>query len=141
MFYSDASQSPLANLLRAAKLEFLDPSFIWFSDSSFGDCDDSRSTGCELGLLQGGAVDVSSFVPQLVAMSTAEAENNAMCVAAMAAAHVRMIVMELWCGNPDCPFTVPLLVDSLAADAMTANAKDTKRTRHIERRYQYVRHE
>jgi hypothetical protein len=133
MFYSDATKSPLADLLQSANLQNLDPSFIWFSDSSFGDCDDMRSTGCSLGLLQGGVVDASSFVPDLVALSTAESENNAMCVAAMKAAHVRMIVMELRFQDAGRPYTVPLLVDSSAANAMTANAKDTKRTRHIER--------
>jgi hypothetical protein len=64
-----------------------------------------------------------------------------MCVAGMSAAHVRMMLMEVRFGQPDRPFTVPLLTDSASADAISSTDRDTKRTRHIERRFQYVRNE
>ena len=139
-FYSDVSKSPLAHMLIEAGHPDLDPSFVYATDSSFQDCDDSRSTACHLGFLQGGLVDPNSFVPAPIAHSSAEAENNGYCVTCMSAAHLRMIWMELLHGDSNRPYTVPILVDSAAADYMTKNDKDTKRTRHIERRWQFSRY-
>ena len=137
-FYSDANQSPLSQLIKEAKLE-IDPSFLAFSDSSWGDCDDQHSTGCYAIFLQGGLVDASSFVPNIVTNSSAEAETNASCVATMAINHIRQIVMEIRTGNSSAQYTVPLLTDSTACQAITRNDKDTRRTRHIERRWLYTR--
>ena len=78
-------------------------------------------------------------MPQLITLSSAEAETNATCVATMAVAHIRQIVMEIETGNADAPYTVPLLLDSSAADAIMRNDKDTRRTRHIARRWLYTR--
>ena len=138
-FYSDARVSPLGQLLQSIDVE-IDPMLVYFTDSSFQDCDEQRSTGCYLGFYQGGLIDPNSFVPPPIAMSSAEAENNTMCVGTMAAMHTRMIIMQLRFGNPDHPYTVPVLVDSQAADAMTLNEKDTKCTHHIEHRWQYTRY-
>ena len=38
---------------------------------------------------------MGSFLPNPVALSSAKAEYNATCMAAMAAAHVHMIVLEM----------------------------------------------
>jgi hypothetical protein len=141
MFYSDVTKSPLAYMLKKAGLGKIDPSLVVFSDSSWGDCDELYSTGCFAILYQGGLIDGNSFVPSIVAMSSAEAESNTMCVAAMATASARMICMELRTGNPDTPYTVPMLVDSTAAECINKNDKDTNRTRHIERRMLYTRSE
>jgi hypothetical protein len=138
-YYSDASKSPLAGLLREAALSQLDPSFILFTDSSWGDCDELLSTGCYVIFYQGGIVDMNSFVPSIIAQSSAESESNVMCVGAMAAANARMMIMELRTGDSGASYTVPMLVDSTAAIAINSNDKDTKRTRHIERRWLYTR--
>jgi hypothetical protein len=140
-YYSDASKSPLTAMLREAGLSKIDPSFVIFTDSSWGDCDELLSTGCYLILYQGGLVDHNSFVPSIIALSSAESESNTMCVGAMAAANARMIIMELRTSDSGAPFTVPMLVDSTAAIAINSNDKDTRRTRHIERRWLYTRSE
>lgn len=138
-FYSDVSRSPLFHLIKDAGLK-IDTTLVTFTDSSWGDCDDQHSTGCYCILLQGGVVDASSFVPNIVTGSSAEAETNASCVATMATIHIRQIVMEILSGSPDTPLTVPVLTDSTASDTITRNDKDTRRTRHIERRWLYTRH-
>jgi len=132
------TKSPVNQLVQDANLA-IDPFLLTFTDSSWGDCDEQKSTGCYVILLQGGLVDASSFVPNIVTLSSAEAETNAACVATMATMHIRQIVMELLTGNPDAPLTVPLLTDSTAAQSITRNDKDTRRTRHIERRWLYTR--
>jgi len=139
-FYKDVTKSPLAKWLIDAGLEHIDPTFVEFFDSSWQDCDDGRSTGGYTILFQGGLISFNSFVPQPIAMSTAEAEINAGATATAQVMHVRQAIMELLYGNPDIPFTVPVLTDSTAADAITSNERDTSRTRHIERRYLKIRH-
>ena len=141
-FYHEVDCSPLSHLLQEAKLaDKLDMHFIYFSDSSWGDCDNQRSTGSYIGFFQGGVVDMNSFVPEPIALSSAEAESNALCVAAANAACTRMIVMEIMTGDSDCIYTVPFLLDNTAAEIMTRNNKDTKRTRHIARRMLFARYE
>ena len=138
-FYKDVKNSPIGLLLYAIDPK-INPSFAYWSDSSHQDADECRSTGCYLGTYQGGVIEMNSFVPPPIAMSTGESENNTLCLAAMGAQHSKMIIQELRYGNPDRPYTVPVLVDSQAAEAMTASDKDTKRTRHVERRWHYSRH-
>jgi hypothetical protein len=41
----------------------INPTSVWFVDFSWGDCDDQHSTGCFIGMLQGGSIDHNSFVP------------------------------------------------------------------------------
>jgi hypothetical protein len=54
----------------------MDPSFVWFIDSSHADCDEAQSTGANAGFIQGGLVDFSSFVPNHIPFSSAESESN-----------------------------------------------------------------
>ena len=54
-----------------------DPMYMIFADSSFADCDHGRSTACDLQVFQGGLIDHLSWVPNPIALSTAEAESNA----------------------------------------------------------------
>ena len=42
--------------------------------------------------------------------------------------------------HPDSPVTIALFTDSASAICMMNNNKDTKRTRHIERRIHFIRH-
>jgi hypothetical protein len=140
-FYSDAAKAPVAQLLKDAGHPTLDPFYLFFTDSSFSDCDDSRSTGGYVILLQGGIVDMNSFVPAPIAQSTCEAESNAQCVALMASRHVTKMVMELFRGgNSEYPYTIPLLTDNKSSLSLATSDKRTKSSRHIERRFQYVRH-
>ena len=88
----------------------------------------------------GGVIDQSCHTPQIVAMSSAEAEYNGACAAAMAVDHHRMLLNELDGKDPDdISEAIPILLDSASAIAMAKHAKDTKHTRHIARRLHYVR--
>jgi hypothetical protein len=87
----------------------------------------------------GGIVDHSSNMPDPIALSLAEAEYNEGCVAFMASSHLRMLLCEFeGVRDKDTPATT-IYFDSKSAIAMGANYKDTKHTRHIMRRYHYVR--
>jgi len=85
---------------------------------------------------QGGCVDHSSNMPDPIALSTAESEYNQCCLACMAADHLTMLLAEI-----DRKFTHPvsLFLDSKSAIAMGNSFKDTKHTRHIMRRFHFVR--
>jgi len=138
-FYRDVSKSPLAQLLKDAGHGDVDPSFVYFTDSSFMDCEDLRSTGSHIGLMQGGVIDQGSGVPLPIAMSTCEAEASWMSLCMMACAHVSGGFCEILFDDSDRVYTVPVFSDSSAAKALSQNDKDSKRTRHMERRFQYCR--
>jgi hypothetical protein len=140
VFYHNVTTSPLCKLICDAGHPTIDPTLVWFSDSSHNDCDNQHSTGCHLGFLCGGLVDFASFVPNIVSMSSAESESNALCVASMAAAYIRQAYCDLFLNDASLPFTVPMFIDSQAAEAINANDKATKRTKHIERRALLHRH-
>ncbi|MCY7392055.1 MAG: hypothetical protein LH647_11395, partial [Leptolyngbyaceae cyanobacterium CAN_BIN12] len=74
-YYVNPMVSPLATLPRNAGHSELDPTFVWFSDSSWAHCDDSCSTGCHTGFLQGDPINFSSFVHLPVQQLSAEAES------------------------------------------------------------------
>lgn len=66
--------------------------FYLFSDSSWNDDQDSgQSTGYFIITYMGGIVDHSSNLPDLVALSSAEAEYKEGCIAMMAASHLQML--------------------------------------------------
>jgi hypothetical protein len=138
-YYKDVTTSPLYGLLQSAKLHDVNPMLVTISDSSWSDCEDKRSTGSYLILCQGGIIDHSTFVPNPIALSSAEAEIYAMTVAAMATNHIRQVFCEAIFGDPDRPYSVPLLTDSKSGIFITQNNRDTKRTRHIERRWLFIR--
>ena len=108
-------------------------------DSSWGDTEDHKSTGCYMILFQGGLIDHSSFVPNIVAMSSAEAEICAMCVGAMATCHFRQVYCDIMFDDPSRPYTVPILSDSKSGIISCGNDRDTKQTRHIDRRMYAIR--
>jgi hypothetical protein len=110
-------------MLHEAKQEAIDPSFVIFVDSSWGNCNDQHSTGCYMVLLQGGSVDHNSFVPDPITLSSIEAQVNAATVGIMSEAHTRMIFMEVPYMNPDRPYTIPVFSDSAAAIAISKNDK------------------
>jgi hypothetical protein len=140
-FYSESSQAPLIAMLRGQKIEQVHP-FFGFSDSSWNDdADTGRSTGCFIIIYMGGIVDHSSNMPEPVALSSAEAEYNEGCVAFMAASHLRMLLCELEGIKEASMAPTTMFFDSKSAIAMGSSYRDTKHTRHIMRRYHYVRNE
>jgi hypothetical protein len=87
----------------------------------------------------GGIVDHSSNMPGPVALSSAEAEYNEACLATMALAHIQMFENELENQQVDNATNTNLYLDNISAIAMGRSFRDTKHTRHILRRYHYVR--
>ena len=113
-----------------------------FSDSSWQDFPDTgRSKGAYIIFYQCGPIDHGTHVPGLVAQSSAESEYNAACTSGMALAHFRMLIRELLDKDPDIvQKESPLIVlDSKSSMCMAKNGKDTKHTRHISRRMDFVR--
>ena len=53
--------------------------------------------------------------------------------------HIRQVICHARYQNDTRPLTVDLLTDSVSGIFITQNDRDTRRTRHIERRYIYVR--
>ena len=140
IYYHDVFNSPLAGLLRSAGYPDVDPTFVYFTDSAFGDCDGARSTGCFLGFFQGGLIDFSSSVPLPVALSAAEAETNYASVTCMATMQSRRAYMAIVYGDEDRHFSVPIFTDSKATIDISLNDRGTPRTRHMTRRALYVRY-
>ena len=90
---------------------------------------------------RGGIVDHSSNLPDPVALSSAEAEYNEACLVFMVTNHLRMILCELQnTVEKDMKPTI-MYLDSKSAIAMGTSCKDTKHTRHIMRRFHYMRNE
>ena len=113
-----------------------------FSDSSWQDCPDTgRITVEYIIFYQGVPIEQGTHVPVPVAQSSAESEYNAACTAGMSLAHFRMLVHELLNEDPDMvPKEAHLIVlESKSAVCMAKNGKDTKHTRHIARRINFVR--
>jgi len=126
-------------MLQEAGHTAVDPSFVRFCDSSFDDCDDSRSTGCHVGLLQGGLINLSSFVPNPIAVSSCKCETNTMTVAVMASQQSVIIDCDLLYGDQERPFTVPMFTDSSSGIAATRNQRVTSTSCHIDCCWYYVR--
>jgi hypothetical protein len=138
-YFHDVHQSPLAHMLKEAGHEDVDPTFVYFTDSSFQDCDDMRSTGCYLGFLQGGLIDMSSAVPSIISHSTAEAETTYASAACLATFPTRRTLMFITHGDEERPLTVPLFTDSQSSIDIARNKKGTQRTKHMTRRSLYTR--
>jgi hypothetical protein len=136
-FYSRPSRSPLGRILDEVGID-TNTELVAATDSSWQDCPDTgRSTGGYYVLFCGGIVDSSSNVPGPVAMSSAEGEFMQACAGAISVAHIKMLVLELDNKDPDETLTVPIMVDNQSTIA--SSLRDTKRTRHIARRFHYVR--
>jgi hypothetical protein len=138
-FYCDVTHSPLYGLLQSAGLPDINPILVAFSDASWGDTEDRRSTGSYLIFFQGGIISHSTFVPSPIAMSSAESEIYAMTVTAMIIHHIRQVFCDTFFDDADRPFSVPLLTDSSSGIFITKNNKDNARTKHIERKWMFIR--
>jgi hypothetical protein len=119
----------------SCQIPLVDPTIVWFTDSSHADANNQQSTGCHMGFIQGGVVNFASFVPLPIPGSSAESESNALCVGVLAAAHACQAFCDVVFDNSLRPLTVPFLIDSSAALAMSQNEKSTSRTKHIDRRW------
>jgi hypothetical protein len=138
-FYHDVTEAPITKMLMMENIQQTHP-FYGFSDSLWNDdVDTGRSTGCFIIVYMGGIVDHSSNLPDPIAMSSAEAEYNAGCNTFMACNHLRMLLAELEEINESNLSPTNVYFDSKSAIAMGESYKETKHTRHIMRRFHYVR--
>ena len=148
-YYHEYQKSPIYKLCQRNNVPISKDGHVTFSDASWQDCPDTgRSTGGRITTINGGAVDHASQVPVPIAMSTGEAEYLAAGNACMSAAHTRMLIYDLQhLGSNEHSYAdvknmppATIVLDREAAMAMASNDRDTARTRHIARRYHYVRH-
>lgn len=113
---------------------------IAVADSSFDDCPDTRrSTGGYMIHWQGGVVEGASIMPPIVSTSVGEAEYCVGAVAAMALSFHRKVFNEFIGRDSDEPLTLALGMDSTAAIDIATSPRETKRTKHIARRFHYLR--
>ena len=117
----------------------IDPMYVVFTDSSHADCDQGKSTACDLQCFQGGLIDHLSWVPNPVPLSAAESESNCYSAAIARSRYAFKAIMKILFGNPEHTYTVPILVDSSAAISMNTSDNPSRKTRHIEGRYWYGR--
>ncbi|KAI2504954.1 hypothetical protein MHU86_9483 [Fragilaria crotonensis] len=120
-----------------------------FSDASWQDCPDTgRSTVGYMIFHNGALIEANSTMPTPIAMSTSEAEYMAACSATMATAHIRMLLYDMtylgtkqWRESSQRLPTIPsvLMIDNEATVQIAKNGKLTRKTRHIERRFHFVR--
>ena len=120
-------------------LEDVDPTCVVFADSSHTDCDQGRSTACDLQCFQGGLIDHMSWVPNPIPLSSAESESNCYSAAIARLRYAFKAISAILHGDQEYPYTIPILVDSSAAIAMNTSDNPTRKTRHIEGRYWYGR--
>ena len=146
-FYPDGTSNPIYDICRLNRIPYSD--IIVFSDASWQDCPDTgRSTVGYLIFHNGALIEANSTMPTPVAMSTSEAEYLAACSAAMATAHIRMLLYDMtylgtkqWRESTQRLPTTPsiLMIDNEATVQIAKNGKLTRKTRHIERRFHFVR--
>lgn len=107
-----------------------------FADSDLSGCNDTgRSTGGYVFLMNGAAISWSSKRQPVVAQSTAEAELIAVSAAAQEAAHLKFLLEEL--GFPQQPIVI--YEDNQPCIKIAENPITSSKTKHIARRYFYVR--
>jgi len=146
-FYPDRNKNPIYNICLANSIPYSDITI--FTDASWQDCPDTgRSTVGYMIFYQGALIEANSTVPTPVAMSTAEAEFMGACTGAMAAAHIRTILYDFmnlgtknWKATEQSLPTTPniLMIDNEAVVQMAKSGRMTRKTRHIERRFHFVR--
>jgi hypothetical protein len=140
-YYVNPLESPIATTLAEAGAgKANDYPIIAVSDSSFDDCPDThRSTGGFMIHWQGGVVEGVSIMPPVMSVSVGEAEYCTGALAAMAISFHRKVYNEFLGRDADHPLTVAMGMDSKAAIDIALSPRETKRTKHIQRRYHYLR--
>jgi KUP system potassium uptake protein len=114
-----------------------DVELVGFCDSDWGgDCESRKSTSGFVFTIAGGAISWMSRRQPIVAQSTAEAEYVAGWEASMEAMAQANILSEIVPGSKICPV---IKIDNSAALVMATNPTYSRRTRHIELQWHYVR--
>lgn len=108
-----------------------------FSDSSFCDQEDSKSSYGYLVCMNGSPVTWAAKTQIDQALSTCEAEYIALSHATSESMYLTMLLEELGYKQQ----SIPILVDNQAAIAISKDPKHHSRTRHIRMRYHHTRHE
>jgi hypothetical protein len=141
MFYHNIQHSPLYRLFQDEPYaNEVDLTLVYFTDSAFADCEDGRSTGCFIGMFQGGVVDMTSMAPIPRAGSSAEAETTFASITALSTVVIRRAYMAILFGDEERPYTVPVFTDSRATIDISRNDRGTARTLHFGRRQLMVRY-
>ncbi|KAD2805345.1 hypothetical protein E3N88_38722 [Mikania micrantha] len=112
-----------------------------YTDASFQtDRDDSRSQSGYVFIMNGGAVSWKSSKQDVVALSTTESEYIAASLAAQEAAWIRKFIADL---GVVATIQDPLEIfcDNEGAIAQIKEPRAHQKTRHIERRFNYIRDE
>ncbi|KAI2491797.1 hypothetical protein MHU86_22765 [Fragilaria crotonensis] len=146
-FYPDGTSNPIYDICLHHRIPYSD--LTVFSDASWQDCPDTgRSTVGYMIFYNGALIEANSTMPTPVAMSTSEAEYMAACSATMATAHIRMLLYDMlylgtkqWRESTQRLPSIPaiLMIDNEATVQIAKNGKLTRKTRHIERRFHFVR--
>ena len=146
-FYPESTSNPIYEICRHHRIPYSD--LTVFSDASWQDCPDTgRSTVGYMIFHNGALIEANSTMPTPIAMSTSEAEYMAACSASMATAHIRMLLYDMiylgtkqWRESAQRLPTIPsiLMIDNEATVQIAKNGKLTRKTRHIERRFHFVR--
>ena len=111
--------------------------FYGYSDSNWsGDPDTSRSTSGYVFMMGGAAIAWSSKLQGMVALSSTEAEYIGLTAAAQEIAWLRELMGEI--GYKQSKPTL-LLADNQGSIALTKNPGYRSRTKHIARKFHYVR--
>ena len=111
---------------------------VGYSDSSWADDDTRHSTSGVVFMYAGGPVLWLSKRQSVVALSTAEAEYVAAFDATREAAWLRQLYLDIT-GCECTPLT--LYIDNTSAICIANNSATTKRSKHMDVRYHYVREE
>ena len=112
-----------------------------YSDASFQtDRDDSKSQSGYVFIMNGGAVSWKSSKQDVVAQSTTESEYVAASEAAKEAVWMKKFIEELGV-VPSIQDPLEIFCDNEGAIALAKEPRSHKRTRHIHRRFHYIRNE
>ena len=112
---------------------------IGFSDSSWAsDKDNARSVSAYVFYIAGGPVSWRSKTQSTVALSTAQAEYQALCSATQEAIHLRLLSCEL---DPllNSKRAIIVFEDNQACIAMSENPVNHEKTKHIFLKYHFIR--
>jgi hypothetical protein len=119
----------------------MEPNMHMYTDSNFGGCPDTgRSQTAYVLFMFGAAVAWKSCRQPVVALSTSEAEYMAMCAGAMEVLFFRGLLEELSIPQlaQSTPHTI-VLCDNQAAIKMADEGADNTRTKHIHRKYMFLK--
>ena len=108
-----------------------------YSDADWAaDSEDRRSTSGNVFLLSSGAISWASQKQPTVALSTAEAEYIALCLATQESVWLRQLSKDL---QMDCSSPTTIHEDNQGTIAMSKNPISHKQTKHIDIKFHFVR--